>query len=145
MVTNQSTGLKRIRISALRFDKQGEVMEEQSIYDGLHEVATQLKYLGTGNAGSSMGAVELLAKEMRDGFERLAGAVERHAEAVEQQANAMGAVADSLNSIGSEILGHGQEIKWAFEKLVSDVYEQFFSGRYGLAVAGRHAKVKTVK
>jgi hypothetical protein len=90
-------------------------MEEQSIYDGLHEVATQLKYLGTGNAGSSMGAVELLAKEMRDGFERLAGAVERHAEAVEKLAES---ISDNGTEIGRAIHGHGMEIKWGIEDLI---------------------------
>jgi hypothetical protein len=64
-------------------------MEEPNIYDGLHEVATQLKYLGNGNAGSTMGAVEFLATEIRAGLERLAVAVEDHASAITQLADVL--------------------------------------------------------
>jgi hypothetical protein len=47
-----------------------EVAEQQN------RVATQLKYLGTGNAATEMGAVELLAKELKDGLANLAMALE---------------------------------------------------------------------
>jgi hypothetical protein len=40
----------------------------------LRGVSTNLKYLGTGDSGSGMGAVEFLAVKVEEGFTRLAGA-----------------------------------------------------------------------
>jgi hypothetical protein len=43
-----------------------------AIAENLHGIGTHLKYLGTGEAGTTMGAIEYLAKETRDGDEAVA-------------------------------------------------------------------------
>jgi hypothetical protein len=45
-----------------------------AVGDGLQAIAKAIDRLGTGNAGTSVGAAELLAKELRDGFGMLANA-----------------------------------------------------------------------
>jgi hypothetical protein len=45
-----------------------------AVGDGLQAIAKAIDRLGTGNTGISVGAVELLAKEVRDGFHILAQA-----------------------------------------------------------------------
>ena len=45
-------------------------------------VARALDRLGTGNASTDMGAIELLAKEVKDGTERIADAINNLAEAI---------------------------------------------------------------
>jgi hypothetical protein len=39
--------------------------------DACRSMATQLKYLGTGDAGTTMGAIEYLATEVRDGMQSI--------------------------------------------------------------------------
>ena len=46
-----------------------------AIARALLDVATQLKYLGVGNAATQMGAIELLAMEVKEGTGRIAEAV----------------------------------------------------------------------
>jgi hypothetical protein len=43
--------------------------------DACQSVATQLKYLGTGDAGTTMGAVEYLATEVRDGMQSISAEI----------------------------------------------------------------------
>lgn len=45
-------------------------------------VATQLKYLGVGDAASSMGAMEFLAMQLREGFQEVGRGLDAVAEAV---------------------------------------------------------------
>lgn len=47
-----------------------------AIAEGLENVARALEGLGTNDAFTSMGAIELLAKEMRDGLGAIASAIE---------------------------------------------------------------------
>jgi hypothetical protein len=56
-----------------------EVHEEkfEAIAQALDRVGKQLSYLGTGNAQTEMGAVEMLAEEVKKGFATLANALER--------------------------------------------------------------------
>lgn len=54
----------------------------EALQDGLGSVARALDRLGTGNAGTDMGAVEYLAQQVREGSERVAAALEKLAEAI---------------------------------------------------------------
>jgi hypothetical protein len=45
----------------------------ESIADGVGHVATQLKYLGTGDAATTMGAIEYLGTCIKQAADRLAG------------------------------------------------------------------------
>jgi hypothetical protein len=61
--------------------------------DGLETIAESIRYaanvLGTGNASTPMGAMELLAKETMDGSERIAAALLSISEALEGVASAI--------------------------------------------------------
>ena len=46
------------------------------IADALGSIATQLKYLGTGDAGTSMGAIEAHAVMVREAFGEVASSIE---------------------------------------------------------------------
>jgi hypothetical protein len=45
-------------------------------------VATQLKHLGTGDAGTTMGAIEYLATEVRDGMQSISAEIREGVEFV---------------------------------------------------------------
>jgi hypothetical protein len=47
-----------------------------AIARGLDRIATSIDNLGTGNASTPLGAIELLSKEVKDGFSSLSSAVE---------------------------------------------------------------------
>ena len=49
-----------------------------AIARGLNKVAIALDRLGTNDAATPMGAIELLAKEVRDGLSSVAGAIEEN-------------------------------------------------------------------
>lgn len=49
-----------------------------TVAEALNQIAYHLKYLGTGNASTSMGAIEHLAKEVSDGLHSIAGVIEAH-------------------------------------------------------------------
>jgi hypothetical protein len=73
----------------------------------LDRIATGIKYLGTGDNADQRGAVEYLAIQMKEGLERLAGAVDEHSVAVERGlasiANAIDRVVDEgVNGIVTE-------------------------------------------
>lgn len=54
----------------------GAYDDEQTVAAGLFAIARAIDRIGTGNAATEMGAIELLAKEVRDGFELIAAAIE---------------------------------------------------------------------
>ena len=53
-----------------------------AIANAIDRCATQLKYLGVGDAGTTMGAVEFLAVSIKEGLSGLALAVDGHGENV---------------------------------------------------------------
>jgi hypothetical protein len=67
--------------------------EQTAEHDGLETIAESIRYaanvLGTGNAATPMGALELLAKETLDGTERIAAALLSISEALEGVASAI--------------------------------------------------------
>lgn len=58
----------------------------ESVQQSGDKIASALRALGTGDAATSMGAVELLAMEIKNGSERIAGAIETLAEAIRDSA-----------------------------------------------------------
>ncbi len=53
---------------------------EENLAVAVFEVATALRDLGKADAVTGMGAVELVAREIRDGFNQLAEAIQYHAQ-----------------------------------------------------------------
>lgn len=45
------------------------------IAEALESISTQLKYLGNGNASTSMGAIEGMAMQIKDGLETIGSAI----------------------------------------------------------------------
>ena len=64
-----------------------EGMEHEQV-EALNNIASALRYLGNGNAGTQMGAIENLAKEVKEGTTRIASALELIAEAIDRVPNA---------------------------------------------------------
>ena len=62
-----------------------------NLVDVLDAMVTAIRYsaehLGTGNAATQMGAIELLAKEVKEGTERVASGLHAIAEAIENRPN----------------------------------------------------------
>lgn len=56
---------------------------------GLHSISTQLKYLGNGDTGSTMGAIENHAVQIKEGSERIADGLEAIASALRDIAEAI--------------------------------------------------------
>jgi methyl-accepting chemotaxis protein len=54
-----------------------------AVAESLDSVATHLKYLGVGNAGTTMGAVEFLAVKTKEGLSEVASALDNLAEIAE--------------------------------------------------------------
>jgi hypothetical protein len=77
--------------------------EENEVAEAIKSLAFQVKYLGTGENGSPMGAVEFLATELKEGLEGVASAIYEHAEATRNHADAVhGAgvlISDALEGI----------------------------------------------
>jgi hypothetical protein len=66
--------------------------ETANVVDGLFaiarsisSIALQLKYLGVGDAATTMGAIEFLAVAIKQGSENVACALERVADAIDQK------------------------------------------------------------
>jgi hypothetical protein len=59
-------------------------MEEGAV----HEIAMALRFLGMGDAATTMGAIELLSREIKEGSERIADRLNRIAEAIEDMKEA---------------------------------------------------------
>jgi hypothetical protein len=53
-----------------------------AISESILRLAASLNRLGTGNADTQMGAMELLAKEVKDGTERIADSIDGLSEAI---------------------------------------------------------------
>ncbi len=68
---------------------------------GLFAIAKAIHDLGTADAATPMGAVEMLAMEVRDGTTRIAEALDR--------------AAGALENIPQELTGIGQEIGWGLD------------------------------
>ena len=49
------------------------------VADAIETLATHVKYLGTGNATTQMGALELLSMEIKNGAQEIANAIREHA------------------------------------------------------------------
>lgn len=66
-------------------------MEPANLVDVLDDIARAIRYtakhLGTGDAATQMGALEVLAKEVKEGSERVAGGLHAIAEAIENRPN----------------------------------------------------------
>jgi len=56
--------------------------DDTSVAEALTSIAVHLKYLGTGDAATTMGAIEFLAKEVKEGTERIADALTAIADAI---------------------------------------------------------------
>ena len=65
--------------------------------------ATHLKYLGVGDAGTTMGAIEYLATQIRDGVDRLACAVESLIELLRSDHPLQGQTLDGIEGALSSI------------------------------------------
>jgi len=63
-----------------------EGMEHEQV-EALNSIASALRYLGNGNAGTQMGAIENLAIEVKEGTTRIASALELIAEAIDRVPN----------------------------------------------------------
>lgn len=62
-------------------------MKEEDFVDfqvGLELIANSIHKLGTGDAATPMGAIELLANEIKEGSARIAEALEAIAQAIER-------------------------------------------------------------
>jgi hypothetical protein len=56
---------------------------DDPIADAIETLAVHVKYLGTGDAATTMGALEHLAVEIREGCKEIVQAIEKLAEAIE--------------------------------------------------------------
>lgn len=56
---------------------------QERLVEAVMRVGTHLKYLGTGDAGTTMGAIEYLAKETKEASERIAEGLHAIAEAIQ--------------------------------------------------------------
>jgi hypothetical protein len=50
--------------------------QTERLINAFERIADALNRLGTGNAATQMGAIELLAKEINEGFDRLGQSIE---------------------------------------------------------------------
>ncbi len=75
----------------------------EEFIDGVHSIATALRNLGTADAATPMGAVEVLAKEVCEGTGRLASATEMVAHSL---AEGLQAVSEGLIAVASAINRH---------------------------------------
>ncbi|MBI9112230.1 hypothetical protein [Maridesulfovibrio ferrireducens] len=67
-------------------DKSSKPEEITATADALYSIANQLNRLGIGNAGTDEGAIEVLAKSIKDGLESVATSIDGLASAVESLA-----------------------------------------------------------
>lgn len=82
--------------------------DEHPELEPFYLIATHLKYLGNGNAGSPMGAIEHLAVKINEGLESLAGAIENY-------------VDHGANEVAVAIEKNGKSIKEGLDALASAV------------------------
>jgi hypothetical protein len=55
----------------------------QAVADALNSISTQIKYLGTGENGSLMGGMEILAIKIHEGLESVASSIEHLAQSID--------------------------------------------------------------
>ena len=55
----------------------------EAVADALKSISTQIKYLGTGDNGSLMGGMEILAMKIHEGLESVASAIEHLAQSID--------------------------------------------------------------
>jgi hypothetical protein len=87
-MANKGYDLSSVFTSENERDPQGE---PANVVDGLFAIAKAIRsaasHLGTGNAATPMGALEVLGKEIKEGTERIASAIGEHADAVRNLAD----------------------------------------------------------
>ena len=72
---------------------------QYAIARALLDLATQLKYLGVGNAATQMGAIELLAMEVKEGTGRIAEALDQVASEIGGIGYGTTKIVDAINAI----------------------------------------------
>jgi methyl-accepting chemotaxis protein len=79
------------------------------IAEALESVARELKYLGNGNAGGTMGAIEFHAKTTGDAMDRIADAIQLHGSNINSGltsvANAIEHLAEAINDVRLDGIG----------------------------------------
>ena len=55
----------------------------EAVADALNSISTQIMYLGTGENGSLMGGMEILAIKVHEGLESVASAIEHLAQSID--------------------------------------------------------------
>ena len=55
----------------------------EAVADALNSISTQVKYLGTGENGSLMGGMEILAINVHEGLMSVASAIEQLAQSID--------------------------------------------------------------
>ena len=78
-----------------RADEDGQYAIARALLD----VAIQLKYLGVGNAATQMGAIEVLAMEVKEGTARMAEAMALIAQEISDIPDGSGKIVDAINAI----------------------------------------------
>jgi hypothetical protein len=82
--------------------------DAERLYEGLHEIAFALHRLGTANAATEMGAIEALAKELKDGSGFLGT----------QVGEGLNEMAHALNDVGTELHGIKLELDVLVKHLI---------------------------
>lgn len=59
--------------------------QTERLITAFENIGYQIKCLGVGNAATEMGAIEFVAKEIKDGSERMSGALENIAMAIQDK------------------------------------------------------------
>jgi len=70
--------------------------EDDQIAKAIDRLATHVKYLGVGDAATTMGAIEYLATRIEKGGEDIAGSLDGLAEAIRKVASALEEIADAV-------------------------------------------------
>jgi hypothetical protein len=71
--------------------------DNDQIAQAIKTLATHVKYLGTGDAATTMGAIEYLATKVGESGHEIAGKLDSLAEAVREVASALGEIADAIS------------------------------------------------
>jgi hypothetical protein len=79
--------------------------DDNEIAKALQTIGVHLKYLGVGDAATTMGAIEFLGVSLKEGMQNIAGAIRELAAAVESNGtdNKLDAVVEQLSDIGISV------------------------------------------